>query len=431
MEHHATTAASSATSTVPSAPGRTGTALVDIDHPAVLGHRRSVTVQVADGSTELRVRPPPGTGGGTRFASADRRPRLPPLPWPNLHGRCPCRHARHDPSSTPCPRNAMSSSSRSTKSRPSTSSVPPRSSRWPAAGAWPTTTCRSSRPAARRSGPPAACGWRPTATSTPSAARSTRWSSPAGPGTRAPRTTTAVRRADRRARRCAHAASPASAPARSCSPPPACSTAAARPPTGSACDELDDALPRRHRRARPDLRARRQRRDLGRRHRRHGPRARAGRGGLRRATLALGIARGLVLFMRRPGGQSQFSAQLAAQPAEREPLRELQAWIPDHLDEDLSVAALAARAFMSERNFARAFRRETGMTPAAHVEAARVERARTDARDDRAPDRDDRRALRLRHASRRCAAPSTAAWASPRRTTASRFRPALGEPAAA
>jgi transcriptional regulator GlxA family with amidase domain len=92
--------------------------------------------------------------------------------------------------------------------------------------------------------------------------------------------------------------------------------------------------------------------------------------------VALAAARWLVLFLKRPGGQAQFSAQLAAQTADRAPLRELQAWIPDHLDEDLSVPALARRALMSERNFARAFRRETGMPPAAYVEAARVESAR-------------------------------------------------------
>jgi transcriptional regulator GlxA family with amidase domain len=94
------------------------------------------------------------------------------------------------------------------------------------------------------------------------------------------------------------------------------------------------------------------------------------------ARLALDVARYLVLFVKRPGGQAQFSAQLAAQSAERAPLRELQAWMADHLDADLSVAALAARACMSERNFARAFKAETGMTPAVYVEALRVERAR-------------------------------------------------------
>ena len=92
--------------------------------------------------------------------------------------------------------------------------------------------------------------------------------------------------------------------------------------------------------------------------------------------VALETARWLVLFVKRPGGQAQFSAQLTAQTAERRPLRELQAWMADHLDSDLSVPALSARAHMSERNFARAFAREVGMTPAAYVEAARVESAR-------------------------------------------------------
>jgi transcriptional regulator GlxA family with amidase domain len=92
--------------------------------------------------------------------------------------------------------------------------------------------------------------------------------------------------------------------------------------------------------------------------------------------IALETARWLVMFVKRPGGQAQFSAQLEAQTADREPLRDLQEWLPDHLDEDLSVPALARRASMSERNFARAWRDETGMTPAVYVEAARVERAR-------------------------------------------------------
>ena len=96
---------------------------------------------------------------------------------------------------------------------------------------------------------------------------------------------------------------------------------------------------------------------------------------LGRAT-ALEVARWLVLFVKRPGGQSQFSAQLSSQLAERHPLRELQAHIVEHPAGDLSVPALAGRACMSERNFARAFRREVGMTPAAYVEAVRVDRAR-------------------------------------------------------
>jgi transcriptional regulator GlxA family with amidase domain len=92
--------------------------------------------------------------------------------------------------------------------------------------------------------------------------------------------------------------------------------------------------------------------------------------------LALRVARLLVMFLRRPGGQSQFSVQLAAQLAERNGLREVQAWIADHPNGDCSVEALARRARMSARNFARAFRREIGLTPAAYVEAQRVEAAR-------------------------------------------------------
>jgi transcriptional regulator GlxA family with amidase domain len=92
--------------------------------------------------------------------------------------------------------------------------------------------------------------------------------------------------------------------------------------------------------------------------------------------VALGVARELVMFLRRPGGQSQFSVQLAAQSADREPIRELQGWIADHLSEDLSVGRLARRSAMSARNFARVFLRETGLTPASFVARTRVEAAR-------------------------------------------------------
>jgi transcriptional regulator GlxA family with amidase domain len=92
--------------------------------------------------------------------------------------------------------------------------------------------------------------------------------------------------------------------------------------------------------------------------------------------LALSVARWLVMFLRRPGGQSQFSVQLRSQVAERRGLRDLQTWIAEHLADDCSVPALARRAGMSPRNFARAFQREIGVTPAASVEAQRVEEAR-------------------------------------------------------
>ena len=92
--------------------------------------------------------------------------------------------------------------------------------------------------------------------------------------------------------------------------------------------------------------------------------------------VALIVARQLVLFLRRPGTQSQFSAQLAGQLAARDPLRDAQQLVAEHPDGDLSVGALARHAGMSERNFARCFRDEVGMTPARYVEQARVETAR-------------------------------------------------------
>jgi transcriptional regulator GlxA family with amidase domain len=91
---------------------------------------------------------------------------------------------------------------------------------------------------------------------------------------------------------------------------------------------------------------------------------------------ALEVARWMVMFVKRPGGQSQFSATLAGQLAETEPIREVQEWIGDHIDADLSVPALARRAHMSERNFARVFQREVGTTPGRYVESIRLERAR-------------------------------------------------------
>ena len=92
--------------------------------------------------------------------------------------------------------------------------------------------------------------------------------------------------------------------------------------------------------------------------------------------VALAAARELVMFLKRPGGQAQFSAQLSVQLAEREPLRELQAYIVDHPGEDLSIARLARRVAMSPRNFARVFAREVGTTPARFVTSVRVETAR-------------------------------------------------------
>jgi transcriptional regulator GlxA family with amidase domain len=94
------------------------------------------------------------------------------------------------------------------------------------------------------------------------------------------------------------------------------------------------------------------------------------------ADAALTIARHLVLFLRRPGNQSQFSATLAAQQPEREPLREVQRQVLESVTAEHSVEAMAARAHMSPRHFARAFRAETGITPARYVERVRLEAAR-------------------------------------------------------
>ncbi len=91
---------------------------------------------------------------------------------------------------------------------------------------------------------------------------------------------------------------------------------------------------------------------------------------------ALTIARHLVLFLRRPANQSQFSATLAAQASAHSSLFDIQRFALENLAADLSVPALADRAHMSARHFARSFRSETGVTPARFVERLRLEAAR-------------------------------------------------------
>jgi transcriptional regulator GlxA family with amidase domain len=92
--------------------------------------------------------------------------------------------------------------------------------------------------------------------------------------------------------------------------------------------------------------------------------------------LALEIARHLVMFLRRPGNQSQFSATLLAQEPASAPLREIQRLIVEDLAGVHSVEALAERANMSPRHLARTFRAQTGVTPARYVERVRLEAAR-------------------------------------------------------
>lgn len=91
--------------------------------------------------------------------------------------------------------------------------------------------------------------------------------------------------------------------------------------------------------------------------------------------IALEVARSLVVFLKRPGGQAQFSALLALQAAD-ERFASLHDWLAEHLAEDLSLPRLADRAGMSERTFLRRYREATGMTPASAVERLRVEASR-------------------------------------------------------
>lgn len=88
------------------------------------------------------------------------------------------------------------------------------------------------------------------------------------------------------------------------------------------------------------------------------------------------VARDLVLYFRRPGGQAQLSATLAAQAEAPHRLRNLLGWINDHPADDLTIPSLAKQVGMSERNFGRHFAARTGMTPRSYVELIRLERVK-------------------------------------------------------
>lgn len=92
--------------------------------------------------------------------------------------------------------------------------------------------------------------------------------------------------------------------------------------------------------------------------------------------IALKVARELVMYLRRPGGQSQYSAALAAQVADRKQIEDVCTWVLDNFARELPVDRLAEKAGMSPRNFARQFVKETGVTPARFVERLRIEAAR-------------------------------------------------------
>jgi transcriptional regulator GlxA family with amidase domain len=91
---------------------------------------------------------------------------------------------------------------------------------------------------------------------------------------------------------------------------------------------------------------------------------------------ALELARQIVIYLRRPGGQTQFSVRLASPPVRRQPIREVQKYILANPNADLTLSALAARTHLSRRHFARLFRAEVGMPAGAYVERVRLEIAR-------------------------------------------------------
>jgi transcriptional regulator GlxA family with amidase domain len=93
-------------------------------------------------------------------------------------------------------------------------------------------------------------------------------------------------------------------------------------------------------------------------------------------SVALEVARDLVVYLKRPGGQSQFSVHLASQNTNHPGIRAVQDWILSHLDQPLGLSDMAQRAAMSERNFRRVFSKEVGDSPLAFVERARLEAAR-------------------------------------------------------
>jgi transcriptional regulator GlxA family with amidase domain len=109
-------------------------------------------------------------------------------------------------------------------------------------------------------------------------------------------------------------------------------------------------------------------------------------------TVALAVARYLVMFLKRPGGQAQFSAALSLQSGE-EPFGRLHAWINANLSRDLSLPVLASQAAMSERSFSRRYHEATGLTPARAVDRLRVEAARQLLSDTKVP---------IKRVARRC-----------------------------
>jgi transcriptional regulator GlxA family with amidase domain len=93
--------------------------------------------------------------------------------------------------------------------------------------------------------------------------------------------------------------------------------------------------------------------------------------------VARAVARDMVLYLRRPGGQAQFSRFLASQAAPDTTIGKVQVWALENIEKDLSIESLADRAAMSVRNFCRVFAKQTGTTPARFIEDIRLEAARS------------------------------------------------------
>lgn len=91
--------------------------------------------------------------------------------------------------------------------------------------------------------------------------------------------------------------------------------------------------------------------------------------------LALEVATEMVVYLKRPGGQSQFSAHLLSERTAKPTIRGLQNWILENLHERFTLAQLAQKAMMSERHFSRVFQQEVGLSPQEFIETCRFERA--------------------------------------------------------
>jgi transcriptional regulator GlxA family with amidase domain len=92
-------------------------------------------------------------------------------------------------------------------------------------------------------------------------------------------------------------------------------------------------------------------------------------------TLALDVARELVVYLKRPGNQAQFSVALKHQGVDYQPIQSIKDWLLEHLKDRITIEQLAEQALMSPRNFARVFVKETGITPAKYIEKLRLEAA--------------------------------------------------------